>query len=198
MPRKVQKSVFLFQKDKTLMPYAKDKRETTAYEILLWTPDPYFSFLIYVLCKWSQLQSYGSFFSILISIFNWHFYMLLLHFKWVTVERSLPGGIGSIRNLQTTQSPQSMESPVMRDLALWQCYSIIEQLMKKTTSSLLIPKIRFQLIKCHCWKGASSDLTKVSQHVASAPNGWSSAKLWEWEDKWMERERRRERRRINV
>ncbi len=71
--------------------------------------------------------------------------------------------------------------------------------MKKTTSSLLIPKIRFRLIKCHCWKGASSDLTKVSQRVATAPNGWSSEKVWEREDKCMERGRRREkRRRMNV
>lgn len=76
-----------------------------------------------------------------------------------------------------------MESPVMRDLAFWLCYSIIEQLMKKTTSSLLIPKIRFRLIKCHCWKGASSDLTIVSHRVATAPNGWSSEKVWGWEDK---------------
>lgn len=71
----------------------------------------------------------------------------------------------------------------MRDLAFWLCYSIIEQLMKKTTSSLLIPVIRFQLIKCHCWKGVSSDLTKVSQRVATALNGWSSEEVWELEDK---------------
>lgn len=81
-----------------------------------------------------------------------------------------------------------MDSPVMRDLAFWQSYSIIEQLMKKTTSSLLIPKIRFRLIKCHCWKGTSSDLTKVSQRVATASDGWSSEEVCEWEDKWTERE----------
>lgn len=59
--------------------------------------------------------------------------------------------------------------------------------MKKTTSSLLIPKIRFQLIKCHRWKGASSDLTRVSQRVATALNGWSSEEVWELEDKCTER-----------
>lgn len=84
-----------------------------------------------------------------------------------------------------------MESPVMRDLAFRLCYSIMEQLMKKTTSSLLIPKIRFPLIKCHCWKGASSDLTKVSQ-CATAPNGWGCEKVRQSEDKCMEREKRRQ------
>lgn len=59
-------------------------------------------------------------------------------------------------------------APVMRYLALRLCYSIMVQLMKKTTSSLLtrpslsLPKIRFPLIKCHRWRRASSDLTKVS------------------------------------
>lgn len=59
---------------------------------------------------------------------------------------------------------------------------------KKTTSSLLIPKIRFRLIKCHCWKGASSDLTIVSQRVATASTG-SSEKVREREDECMEKER---------
>lgn len=95
---------------------------------------------------------------------NWPFYTSLLYFKWVIVECRLPAGTGSIQNSSLNKSiTSSMESPVMRNLAFRLCYSIIEWLMKKTTSSLLIPKIRFPLIKCHCWKGASSDLTKVSR-----------------------------------
>lgn len=118
---------------------------------------------------------------------NFHFILTFLHVtSKFHVSQSSTGrhaakGVFKI-HLRTTQSPQPMESPVMRDLAFWQCYSIIEQLMKKTTSSPLIPKIRFQLIKCHCWRRGSSSLTEVSQRVAPAPNGWISEKVrrrWE-------------------
>lgn len=121
---------------------------------------------------------------------NWPFYMSLLYFKWVIVECRLPAGTGSIQNSSLNKSiTSSMESLVMRNLAFRLCYSIIEWLMKKTTSSLLIPKIRFPLIKCHRWKGASSDLTKVS--LVCHCFKW--VELWETQqskDKCMEREKK--------
>lgn len=48
-------------------------------------------------------------------------------------------------------------------------YSIIEELMKKTTSSLLISKIRFPLIKRQRWEGESSDVTGVPPHPHPHP-----------------------------
>lgn len=85
----------------------------------------------------------------------------------------LLAGVGAIQNSSSNNSitssmeppPHPPQPPVMRDLAFRLCYSIMEQLMKKTTSSLLIPKIRFPLIKCQRWRRASSDLTKVPLNV---------------------------------
>lgn len=49
--------------------------------------------------------------------------------------------------------------------------------MKKTTSSLLISKIRFPLIKRHRWEGESSDVTGIPSiptptHPTSQGSKW--------------------------
>lgn len=66
--------------------------------------------------------------------------------------------------------------------------------MKKTTSSLLISKIRFPLIKRHRWEGESSDVTGIPPSPppptppVRAPNGWSCVKVRYARDKCPEEE----------